>query len=106
MTLTYDDTQKLETALSHLCGGLKGLGLYPPGHPALLAPISKAHQLLQGVLKVSDPAGFGIVDDTLVVEERAFYEASAPVGEITARLVEREIGGLVVRRGVTLNEVL
>ncbi len=106
MALSHDDAKKVEAVLTHLSGAIKGRGLYPAGHPAVLAPVSKAHQLLQTVLKVKDPVVLGIVDETLVVEEKPFYDAPPPVGEVATRLIEREIGGLLFRRGVTLNEVL
>ncbi len=106
MALSSDEIKKVESALTHLCGAIKGRGLYPSGHPAILAPVGKAHQLLQAVLKVKDPVLLGVVDETLVLEGKAFYDAPQPVGDVTARLLERKIGGLVFRRGVTLNEML
>ncbi|HWP35509.1 MAG TPA: HD-GYP domain-containing protein [Thermodesulfobacteriota bacterium] len=106
MALSSGEHQHVEGALTHLAGAIKGRALYPAGHPAVLAPVSKAHQLLQGVLKVHDPLVLALVDDTLVVEDRPYYDAPAPVADIAARLAAREIGGLVVRRGVTLNELL
>ncbi len=106
MGLSVDDIKKVETALTHISGAIKGRGLYPSGHPAVLAPISKAHQLFQAVLKAKDPVLLGVVDETLVLEGKAFYDAPQPVTEVTTRLLERHIGGLVIRRGVTLNELL
>jgi HD-GYP domain-containing protein (c-di-GMP phosphodiesterase class II) len=106
MALSIDDVKKVESAITHLCGAIKGRGLYPSGHPAILAPVSKAHQLLQAVLKVKDPVLLGVIDETLVLEGKAFYDAPQPVGDVTTRLLERKIGGLVFRRGVTLNELL
>lgn len=105
MALSADDIKKVETALTHLSGAIKGRGLYPSGHPAVLAPVSKAHQLLQAVLKVKDPVLLGVVDETLVLEGKAFYDAPQPLADVTTRLVERQIGGVVIRRGVTLNEL-
>lgn len=105
MSLSADDIKRVETALTHLSGAIKGRGLYPSGHPAVLAPVSKAHQLLQAVLKVKDPVLLGVVDETLVLEGKAFYDASQPVTDVTTRLLDRHIGGLLIRRGVTLNEL-
>jgi putative nucleotidyltransferase with HDIG domain len=106
MALSAEDIKKVETALTHMSGAIKGRGLYPPGHPAVLAPVGKAHQLLQAVLKVKSPVLLGVVDETLVLEGKALYEASQPVADVTARLLERRIGGVVIKRGVTLNELL
>ncbi|HEX7124420.1 MAG TPA: hypothetical protein VF406_01420, partial [Thermodesulfobacteriota bacterium] len=79
MGLSADDIKKVETALTHLSGAIKGRGLYPSGHPAVLAPVSKAHQLLQAVLKVKDPVLLGVIDETLVLEGKAFYDAAQPL---------------------------
>ena len=105
MGLSADDIKKVETALTHLSGAIKGRGLYPSGHPAVLAPVSKAHQLLQAVLKVKDPVLLGVVDETLVLEGKTFYDAPQPVADVTTRLLDRQIGRVLIRRGVTLNEL-
>ncbi|HEX7127047.1 MAG TPA: HD-GYP domain-containing protein, partial [Thermodesulfobacteriota bacterium] len=51
------------------------------------------------------PVLLGVVDETLVLEGKAFYDAPQPVADVTTRLLDRQIGRVLIRRGVTLNEL-
>lgn len=84
---------------------VKGLDLYPAGHPNITHSISEAFKAVSTVIAVQDEMVVGLVDDVLVIDGTPLYNPTEPLHDLFSRLKRMNVGTLTVRRGVTEREI-
>lgn len=98
------DIASIDTILKSINGAIKGKKLYPPGHPAIAAPMTKAHQALSELLKTSNKIFIGMAKDVLVFEETPLMDAEKSFGELIYQIKQRDIEGIIFEKGFIQKE--
>lgn len=80
-------------------------GTYPPGHPALVSADSALALSTEALFAERPALGIGVARRTLLVDGVPTDSANAVVKELAERLHRREVGGIMLRRGVTADEL-
>jgi hypothetical protein len=80
-------------------------GTYPPGHPALISADSALALSTETLFAERAALGIGVARRTLLVDGIPTDSANAVVKELAERLHRREVGGIMLRRGVTADEL-
>lgn len=91
--------------LRHLNLAVKGIGLYPAGHPAISQNISEAFKNISSILMTRERLIIGLVEDILVLDEVPLYTLSESLGELLLRMKKLNIGTITISRGVTDMEI-
>ena len=91
--------------IKDLVSSVKGVTYYPEGHPAREKPLFNIHEFLLKYLKENPSIRIAIVEDTLVIEDTPFFETSPNVDELYKILEEKEIGEIVIFKGITIEEL-
>lgn len=81
----------------------KNLSAYPPGHPALVASLTLAHQRLQDLFTASGPVTFGISSDGLVAAQEKLTSSHAR--DLARALYLREVALLRMEPGLQAAEL-
>lgn len=84
---------------------VKGLTLYPAGHPSITVNISEAHKAVQTRLARQDKLIIGLVEDLLVIDDTPLYEISESFHDLVSRLKKLDIGTITISRGVTERDI-
>lgn len=84
---------------------VKGLDLYPAGHPTITHSISEAFKAVSIVTAVQDEMVVGLVEDVLVIDGTPLYNPTEPLHELSLRFKRMNIGTITVRRGITEREI-
>ena len=95
--------QRLATLIS---GGIKGWGLYPPGHPASRQPFAEAEMIVGAMLRETEEIRLSVVDGVLSVGEHLFFAPTAPLEELTRRLEEKGVFGITLKPGVKARDLM
>jgi putative nucleotidyltransferase with HDIG domain len=95
--------QRLATLLS---GGIRGGGYYPPGHPASLQPFVEMALIASVMHREGDDIRLAVVDGILSVGEHLFFAAPAPLRELTHRLEEKGVSGIILTPGVAAEDLM
>jgi putative nucleotidyltransferase with HDIG domain len=95
--------QRLATLLS---GGIRGVGYYPPGHPAALQPFRELELAVGAMQGDQAELRVAVVDGILSVGEHLFFTPTPPLQELTKRLEQRGIFGMVLKRGVAADDLM
>jgi hypothetical protein len=80
-------------------------GTYPPGHPALVSADSALALSTEALFAERAALGIGVARRTLLVDGVPTDSTNAVVKELAERLHRREVGGIMLRRGVTADEL-
>lgn len=80
-------------------------GTYPPGHPALVSADSALALATESLFAERPALGIGVARRTLLVDGVPTDSTNAVVKELAERLHRREVGGIMLRRGVTADEL-
>lgn len=91
--------------LRHLNLALKGINLYPTGHPSITHSISEAYKEISSLLSSRDRMIIGLVEDILVIDEIPLYTMTDSLQEVTSRMKRLSIGTITIKRGVTEMEI-
>ncbi|MBI3753626.1 MAG: HD-GYP domain-containing protein [Deltaproteobacteria bacterium] len=100
------EIEKIDSILKALNSAIKGKKLYPVGHPAIAAPMTKAYQALSELFKTHAKIFVGIVKDVLVFEETPLMEAEKNLGELIYQIKQKEIEGIIFEKGLIQKEFL
>lgn len=100
--ISLRNAQRIATLLS---GAIKGMSLYPVGHPAVLQPLQEIMTILLEALQVEIELHLGVVDGIFFMEEHLFVTPSSSVEELADRLAEKELNRITISRGVQLEEL-
>jgi putative nucleotidyltransferase with HDIG domain len=95
--------QRLATLLT---GGIRGVGYYPPGHPAALQPFREMETAIDSMQNEEAEVRLAVVDGILSVGEHLFFAPTPPLQELTRRLQQRGIFGMVLKRGVGAGDLM
>ncbi len=95
----------INTFLVRFSVALHKHGAYPPGHPTLIEADSALALSMDGLFAERASLGIGVARRTLLVDGAPVESANAVVRELAERLHRREVGGVLIRRGVTPDEV-
>jgi putative nucleotidyltransferase with HDIG domain len=88
-----------------LAGSIKGIAFYPAGHPAIKQPLLELADLFRELLQNGPELRMGNHDGVFFVDEYLFVVPTPSAQELSTRLVEKEIDGITVERGVQPGEV-
>ncbi len=80
-------------------------GTYPPGHPALVSADSALVLATESLFAERAALGIGVARRTLLIDGVPTDSTNAVVKELAERLHRREVGGIMLRRGVTADEL-
>ncbi len=86
-------------------GALKGLRLYPPGHPAIDRQIDTFHAGLQTLFLKKNVVKMGILEGTLFLEDHLFYQGGPSAEELADLFQALELEGLEFHFGLPRAEV-
>ncbi len=91
--------------VKNFVSSVKGVNYYPPGHPAREKPLYNIHEFFLKFFNDNPSLRIAIVEDTLVVENTPFFEASANVDDFYNILSEKKIGEIIIYKGITIEEL-
>ena len=80
-------------------------GTYPPGHPALVSADSALTLATESLFAERAALGIAVARRTLLIDGVPTDSTNAVVKELAERLHRREVGGIMLRRGVTADEL-
>jgi len=100
--LDYQGALKMVTIFS---GALKGMAFYPASHPAIRQPLVELDKILAQVLGQSSEVSWGIIDGAMFLEEHLFINPPAAIADLTNRMLEKDIGRIIVTAGFALDEL-
>lgn len=91
--------------LRHLNLAVKGINLYPAGHPSITNSISEVYKNISSILNSKDRMIIGLVEDVLVIDETPLYTLTDSLQELVSRMKRLDIGTVTIGRGVTEREI-
>jgi len=86
-------------------GAVKGMAFYPASHPSIRQPMLELDKILAQALGRSPEICWGILDGAMFFEEHLFINPSTAIADMTNRMMEKEIGRIVVATGLTFDEL-
>ncbi len=95
----------INTFLVRVSIALHKHGTYPPGHPALVSADSALALATESLFAERPALGIGVARRTLLIDGVPTDSTNAVVKELAERLHRREVGGIMLRRGVTADEL-
>jgi putative nucleotidyltransferase with HDIG domain len=98
--ISEEVAQRMATLLS---GSIKGLALYPAGHPAVLTPLKDLVTMVGKTLGGQREIRLGVLDGVFFVDKQMFFAPSTSIEELAARLQDKEINGIIFSPGITLD---
>lgn len=84
---------------------VKGLSLYPAGHPTISHSISEAFRTVSSILSTREKVVIGLVEEVPVVDETPLYDTAELVKELLSRWKRLNIGTITIKRGVSEREI-
>ncbi len=105
MGLSPQEEQKLGEFLKFLVGTIKGMMLYPPGHPSVKKPLESSFENLQSLLSILSKITITTMEGIIVLAERPFYDTNVHAQELLKRFEERGISQVDFLQGVTREEL-
>ena len=100
-----DADKTMIEVLRHLNQAVKGINLYPAGHPSITQGISVIYKDLSSILNSRDRMIIGLVEDVLVIDETPLYSLTDSVKDLSTRMKRLNIGTIAISRGVTETEI-
>ncbi|MFZ3209418.1 MAG: HD-GYP domain-containing protein [Geobacteraceae bacterium] len=88
-----------------LAGVIKGMSLYPSGHPAVRQPLQEIMTMFLAPLQGQTEVRMGVIDGIFFMEEHLFVTPSSSEEELAKRLSEKGISGITISRGLRLEEL-
>ncbi|MBI5048625.1 MAG: HD domain-containing protein [Deltaproteobacteria bacterium] len=98
------EIENIDIILKNINSGIKGKKLYPVGHPAIAASMTKAYQTLSELLKTNNKIFVGMAKDVMVFEEIPLMDAEKNLGELIHQINQREIEGIIFEKGLIQKE--
>ena len=99
------DSQGALRMVTLFSGAIKGMGFYPASHPSIRQPLLELDKILASALGRAPEVSWGIIDGAMFFEEHLFINPSTAIADLTNRMVEKEIGRIVVSAGLTFDEL-
>ena len=86
-------------------GAVKGMAFYPASHPSIRQPMLELDKILAQVLGRAPEVSWGILDGAMFFEEHLFISPSTAIADMTNRMMEKDIGRIIVAAGLTFDEL-
>jgi len=99
------DKQGALRLITLFSGAVKGMSFYPESHPAIRQPLSELDKILGSALGRAEAVSWGINDGVMFFDEHLFIAPSTAIADLTDRMMEREVGRVIVTAGVTFDEL-
>lgn len=100
------DSTAIEYILKNLNSALKGIRLYPSGHPAILQPIEKVYQTLSNMVRDTKTVCIGKIKDVVVFNGIPFIDSVKFLGEVITQMNRIKVEGIVFQEGFTRDEFM
>lgn len=101
-----DSAEEIALAFTrHLNVAVKGLSLYPAGHPSITHSISEAYKSIASILDARDKVVIGLLEGVLVIDGNPFYSETGPLHELLSKMEKLNIGTIAFSKGVTEREI-
>ncbi|MBI5587782.1 MAG: HD-GYP domain-containing protein [Deltaproteobacteria bacterium] len=100
-----NENDSRDAILKNINGALKSRKLYPPGHPAVSAPINKLSTTLEDSLKTTNNIVVGLVNEALVFEDDLIVEGEKLYPDIIRYMNEKSVNAIIFERGFSLKEL-
>lgn len=94
-----------ESILKNMNAALKSRKLYPPGHPAIAAPVNKTHSLLTEELKGINNLAIAIVNETLVFEDDMMADGEKLYPDLIQYMAEKSVDAIIFEKGFSNKEL-
>jgi putative nucleotidyltransferase with HDIG domain len=99
------DNQGALKMVTLFSGAVKGMAFYPASHPSIRQPLLELDKILAQALGRTPEISWGILDGAMFFEEHLFINPSTAIADLTNRMVEKEIGRIIVAAGFTFEEL-
>jgi len=100
--LDYQGALRMVTLFS---GAVKGMAFYPASHPSIRQPMLELDKILAQVFGRVPEVSWGIIDGAMFFEEHLFINPSTAVADLTNRMMEKDVGRVIVSAGLTFDEL-
>lgn len=91
--------------LKNINGSLKSKKLYPPGHPAVAAPINKSYQMLMDALKLSNNLMVSVVNEAIVFEDDLMPDGEKLYPDLISYLKDKNVDSIIFEKGLSVKEL-
>ncbi len=91
--------------LTLFSGTVKGVSLYPATHPAIRQPLMELYNMLTAELVNESRISWGVIDGLLFFDNHLFNIPSAVIDDLASRMVEKEIGRVVVTSSIRFEDL-
>jgi putative nucleotidyltransferase with HDIG domain len=99
------DQQSALKVITLFSGAVKGMAFYPTSHPAIRQPLIDLDKILALAFSGSAEVSWGIIDGAMFFEDHLFAAPSTAIADLTNRLIEKDIGRIIMTAGVTFEEL-
>jgi putative nucleotidyltransferase with HDIG domain len=99
------DNQAALRVVTLFSGAVKGMGFYPASHPSIRQPLLELDKIMASALGKAPELSWGLLDGAMFFEEHLFINPSTAIADLTNRMMEKEIGRIIVHAGLTFDEL-
>jgi len=99
------DNQGAQRMVALFSGAVKGMAFYPASHPSIRQPMLELDKILSQALSRAPEVSWGVLDGAMFFEEHLFINPSTAIADMINRMVEKEIGRIIVTAGLTFEEL-
>jgi putative nucleotidyltransferase with HDIG domain len=89
-----------QRALTLISSSIKGIAMYPAGHPAVRQPLQELYALLTGHFATDAEVRLGVHDGVLYMDDHLFLTPTMAQEELAKRLIDKGIQEIGIRRGL------
>jgi putative nucleotidyltransferase with HDIG domain len=99
------DNQEALKIITLFSGAVKGMAFYPASHPAIRQPLMELDKTLGLILDRGAEVSWGIIDGIMFFEEHLFITPSTAIADLSNRMLEKNIGRVIMTAGFTFDEL-
>lgn len=100
-----DNTENIVDFMRQMNAALKGLSLYPAGHPSITRSISGAFKALSSFFAAKDKMVIGLVEGVFVADETPLYDITESLHELLSAVKKLNIGTITMFKDITEREI-
>jgi putative nucleotidyltransferase with HDIG domain len=86
-------------------GAVKGMAFYPASHPSIRQPMLELDKIMAQALDRAPEFSWGLIDGAMFFEEHLFINPSTAILDMANRMIEKNIGRIIVEAGLTFEEL-
>jgi hypothetical protein len=99
------DNQEALRMITLFSGAVKGMAFYPASHPAIHQPLLELDNILRSALGRVPEVSWGIIDGVMFFDEHLFITPSTAIADLANRMLEKDIGRVIMVAGFTFDEL-